>query len=236
MCCQMKKSKLLLVVILLFSIIQSIMFYYLEFDALTFAAGFFGESDEIVSQLMSYGVFLLAPLLIIFTFFSGTLKELTEGYGKLVIIRNYSRNKLLAKELIKVMSYVILIVLMQAVVSWSILKEFSVADISFAKSLITYFLALYLLILFEIFLELFSLKQSSVLVLIIYTLISYFLKGSVKKFTLLKIIFFPNLIFCRFDSAVFFDSDFVSSTAILILLTTIMIILNFKKFKEVDIF
>lgn len=229
----MKRTSLI-VIFLLVSVTQNIMFYMQDINSQSFVIGFPDGLNEFSNLILLF--ILFAPLVIIFFFFSGSLQDLTNGYGKLVIIRNYSKNILLMKVIFKSLIETFFIISIQTFESYMFRTQNIFFDLSFIKSLCVYFVTVFSLVVMEMLIELNTDAQYACLAVIIYTFVSYSLKKIALNSLIIKVIFFPCVLFERFPEARIFEKNFLLLIILLIFVNLFLIILTLKRFRNIDIY
>jgi hypothetical protein len=228
MCWQMKKIELM-IVFLFVSIVQSIIFHLQDLDSRTFAMGLPYQDGDF--SLSIYVFILISPLIIMFFFFSDVLKDLTTGYGKLIIIRHYSKSKLLIKEVIKVFFYIVIFAFIQTVEAYFFKNQAALWDTNFQKTLIIYLSTIFTIVLLEMLIELHTESQYACLFVSIYMVVSYAMKGIASNAMVVRIVFFPSFLFNTMEN----EKEFLLTSIILTSIICVFIILNILKFKKTDI-
>jgi hypothetical protein len=198
-----------------------------------FAVGLGEKAESGLDILLLY---LLVPLVFIVFFLSGSIHSLTHGYGKLLIIRNYSKTKLFLKNRLKSLIAVAVITVYQAVVYIPFNSTMLPLKDGIVQSLIMYFLVLNLIITAQGVLELYIAPHIANIVLFCYSYVSCFLVQSFKLSAPLRILMFPSLMFGTLNSSVTFDNTYYLYLISTILITAILIFIGIYKFKKTDIF
>ena len=113
----MKRNKAVGLFLMIIIIFQAL--YFLNDESLhlySFAVGINRESKDAM-DIITMAVFLV-PVFFMHFYFSETLYNLTHGYGKLYIIRQYSKTKLIIKQIVKIFLSVLVITAFQIITSF----------------------------------------------------------------------------------------------------------------------
>lgn len=181
-------------------------------------------------------VFVLLPVVFILLFFSGTTQEITQDYGKLLIIRNYSKTKLILKRLFKNSVMLSIIVLLQCAVFLFINSSLIQVENGMLKSLVMYFIILNSMIMLQSLLELYIAAQSASVILLVYSFASYYIVQITEENVILKILLFPCLMFGMQNGAVNCENIYYIYLTTGVLMNFFLIMLCIRKFKRTDIF
>lgn len=233
----MRKNKIAFILLILSMIGQLLLMGYSkrEYNVFPFASG--------IGNTLSYEVDLFSILLIYFPiiyilfFFSGRCCELIHGYGKLLIVRNYSRTKLLLKEFVKISGVLAVIVLIQTTVfylgqfTWNPLESSAIIKILFL-----YFLTLLAIVMLGYCLELFISPQLVVIILNIYTLISIMINYDFPDNIFIDVLFFPNLLYGVNNGAIDNAGDYIVNIIIVMIINIFLIGLSILRSKKTDIY
>ncbi|MCD7826197.1 MAG: DUF2705 family protein [Clostridiaceae bacterium] len=196
----------------------------------------------------SFGATLLATLYSFFPIpfalflFWGTSSELTEGYGKLVIIRSYGRSLICIQKIGKLF-------LKMAGIAYFQILIFTINNNSWENISLTvmiyviaaYYLGLFAIILLQFYLELMIDTTYANTTVIIFSLISIFIGNivlSAQKGKWLIFILFPNLMFGRRNGAIETNWPVINckqTILIAIIWCIILTALSLLKFKNKDI-
>lgn len=96
---------------------------------------------------------LLLPVCFILFFTSGSIENLKQGYGKMLIVRNYSKTVLILKRCLNNFIALICIVLFQFIIFFVARESMTPVESGTLKSLIMYFLTIFSLIVIQSLLE-----------------------------------------------------------------------------------
>lgn len=196
----MKNNEFLLSIVAFSIIFQCItmrtvdMFEY----QLPFLAGL--VSADSMSGNITLILYSIIPLPFLLMLFSGDMKNLTEGYGKLLIIRNYSKRRLVLEMMIRtIVKVIIFVVFMGCVFTLFKDEEWSGLHIvSQGKALVMYGLTLTAIILIQYILELYLETQYANIAVIIGIVVSLFISGAeLEKYWFTNFVLFPNLAFAQ---------------------------------------
>lgn len=191
------------------------------------------EKGSDVSIVLMY---LLIPILFIIFFNSGALHNLTNGYGKLLIIRNYSKTKLYLRNYIKIVITSILAVVCQLVIYYFCNDLFAPLKTGLSKSIVMYIVVLNLIITIQYVIELFIAPHIANVILFIYSFISYYTVQVATDSPIMKILLFPSLLFGMQNGAVDGDGIYNIYLTVMILFNIIAVTIGILKFKKTDIF
>lgn len=156
--------------------------------------------------------------------------------AKLLIIRSYSKTKLILKRLFRNSGLLLLMILFQCAVFLFINSSLIQVETGMLQSLIMYFIILHSIIMLQSFLELYIIAQNASIILLIYSFASYYIVQVTEANTFIKILLFPCLMFGMQNGAVSYDSIYYIYLATGILLNFLLMILCIQKFKKIDIF
>lgn len=233
----MKKTKLVSLVTLIAAIILQIFTFcrdtYSSYE-FGFAIGISAEyrSGNVVLTLINY----MIPLIFILFFTSGSMQNLIQGYGKVLLVRNYSRTKLIVKQLFKNLLTLMIIVLFQCAAILYFNQFLKSVKSGILKSLIMYFVIMSAIIMLQCLLEFYIPSHTVNAVLFIYSLVSYWIVQVTGNISVLKIILFPSLMFGMQNGALSGENIYYLYLCIGIILNTVLAVLCIRKFKKTDIF
>lgn len=233
----MKQTKIVVLITMLIAIFLQIIAFcnsphsYYEFG---FAIGVKSEYKEL--DVVMNLIYIMLPIAFILFFTSGSVQNLTQGYGKLLLIRNYSKTKLIIKQLFKNMLIILLIVLFQCVASLYFNKFLLSLESGITKALIIYFVIILAIIMLQSLLELYTSSQNVNIIIIIYCFVSYYIVQVTENNSILKIFLFPSLMFGMQNGAVSGGNIYYRYLCIGVVLNVILMLLCVRKFKRTDIF
>ena len=232
----MKKSKSILSVFFIISLIIQIVYFNNsdKFYKFGFAIGI----ERSIKQL-DMGVdlvYVTLPVLFIIFLFSGSIHQITSGYGKLLIIRNYSKTRLYLKNYIKTFSSVVLLVIFETLFYILCNNMFHASDCDILKSVIMYCVVLNLIVSLQTFLELFIMPHIANIIVFIYCYISYFIAQIFTENEIIKILLFPCLLFGMQNSTSESNIIYYIFLCSTILLNLLLVIISIIRFKKTDIF
>lgn len=185
------------------------------------------------------------PVIAISFYISGFMGESLSKYGKLLIVRNYSKTLWILKEFQWLALNLLLFVVVQFLIFW--FGPFPESSNSFwdvSRLILMYYLTLFTLFCIQLLLELFMSQQISLLILNSYIIISIILSSSLpstKFVAALNYMFLPNfgMGFRNGLNSIgaFQTTNIQYQFCILILLALILIIifLAVKRFNKIDI-
>lgn len=233
----MKKSKLITLSTLLCAIIMQA-FTFLNASGVYYENGFaIGISNQSKNYDVAFNLVLIfLPIVFILFFFSGTIQEITQGYGKLLIIRSYSKVKLILKRLFRNSGLLLLMVLLQCAVFLFVNSSLIRVEKGMFQSLIMCFIILHSIIMLQSFLELYITPQNTSIILLIYSFASYYIVQVTEENVLIKILLFPCLMFGMQNGAVSGENIYYVYLCIGVILNVILVLLCVHKFKKIDIF
>lgn len=194
-------------------------------------------NTEKSSEVSNVLIYLLLPILFIIFFNSHTLHNLTNGYGKVLIIRNYSKTKLFLKNYIKIVVTSIVAVVVQFAFYYFYNDRFSPLETNWLKAVIMYFVVLNLIITIQCVLELFVAPHIANVALFIYSFVAYYAVQITNDCSpVMKIILFPSLLFGMQNGAVDGESVYNIYLMLMILFNITAVTIGILKFKKTDIF
>lgn len=198
-------------------------------------------SADSMSGNMLLTLYSIIPLPFLFMLFSGDMRDLTEGYGKLKIIRSYSKRNLVLCLLGKTAVVVTIITLfMGSVFTLFQANEWKNLEISLqGRGLAMYSLTICAMILVQFILELYLEVQYANLSVIIGMTVCIFISNVLgTKSYVVNLVLFPSLAFAQKNGVIQGDEVGVSFTGSVIWIILINIFLGvfiLKKFTKKDI-
>lgn len=180
-------------------------------------------------------VFVLAPLLFVLFFISGSVHELTHHFGKLVLIRNYSKVRLYLKNFLKNVISLAGMVFFEIVVYYLFRNWFAEIHQGVVKSIIMYFLTLTLMVALQSCLELFMPPNIANIMIMIYSFLSYFTAQIIEENVMIKILLFPCLLFGMQNGAVTHHTGYLIYLIAVVTLNLLLLVFGAMKFKKTDI-
>ena len=233
----MLKNKFVLSITLVLSCVLQIV-GFCQHPITYFENGFMIGLDK---EYIGFGVLTsILPLLIticfILFFTSGTIENLTHGYGKLLIVRDYSKTLLILKRFLKNCLTIVCIVIFQLLIFLFVNNYLTPVENGMLKAVLMYFLILNALVLMQCFLEMYIPAYIVNIVIFIYCSVSYYLVQMFFHSTAAKLIMFPSLLFGMQNGAVGADSSYYLYLAAAIIINLLLVILCIRKFKKIDIF
>lgn len=232
----MKKSKFAGIILMIVIVFQSVFFFLnSQFFICTFAVGLKTEHSNFPNVIYIFA--LLSAVFFVYFYFSETVYRLTHGYGKMYIIRKYSRTRAMLKETGKVLLSLICIVLFQTVLAFLLkgnLRSLNTPII--IASICAYLLGVFVCVLIQMHLEFYIEPMPAVIALCVYTFLSYYAAKFIPDNFLIKIIFFPSLMFGEINGVVENIGQYIASICFLTALSVCLIFANIYKFKKSDIF
>lgn len=239
----MLKNKLVVSVTLILScILQLVSFYQAQgtYYENGFMIGILNEPTPFNGIVTTYVVVSMLPLMLpiffILFFTSGSVQNLINGYGKLLIIRNYSKTVLILKQSLNNCIKLICIIFFQLLLFLLINKNLLSVENGMIKSLLMYFFTLNALILIQSLLEIYIPAHIVNIVIFIYCFFSYFLVQTVLHTPVAKIILFPCLMFGMQNGATDSENTYYFYFAAIIVINLLILSFIIRKFKKVDIF
>lgn len=233
----MKKTKLVSLVTLIAAIILQIFTFCRDTHnsyEFGFAIGLSAEyrTGNIIFTLINY----MIPLIFTLFFTSGSMQNLIQGYGKVLLMRNYSRTKLIVKQLFKNLLTLLIIVLFQCVAILYFNQFLKSVKSGILKSLIMYFVILSAIVILQCLLEFYIPSHNVNAVLFIYSLVSCCVVQMTDNIAVLKIILFPSLMFGMQNGALSGENTYYLYLCIGVILNIVLAVLCTRKFKKADIF
>lgn len=233
----MKRNKTVGLFLMIIIIFQA--FFLLNNDSLflySFAVGI-NRGDKDPMDLVIMAVFLV-PVFFMHFYFSETLYNLTHGYGKLYIIRQYSKSKLIIKQIFKILASVLIIVAFQIVTSFIIgggsLKHIRIVNM--IRCVLLYIICVFAMQMLQMMLEYFLKPEQAAFTCCAYALVSYCVGYYLTNNILIRVFFFPCLMFGEENGALINETYYIKSFVVLLIICFCLIVGNIYKFKKADIF
>lgn len=231
----MKRNKILLAVFFVISVFIQIL--YFENRKQLYEFGFaVGIEENIKSGLDITVMYLLVPIIFIIFMISDSIHNLTHGYGKLLIIRHYSKTKLFLENRLKNALTVVGITAFQTIVYIPFNNTMLSLKGGLVQVLLMYFLVLNLIVMMQGVLELFIAPHIANIVLFIYSYISCYFIQMFSLNSFFRILLFPSLLFGTLNSSVVFNNTYFIYLSSTIAISIILIFIGIYKFKKTDIF
>lgn len=188
----MKRNKGLLLLTLLSAVVQKYCFQFMNHEAYQYAF-----ASGILRDEMSEGIryleilYLCLPIIFLLYYFNGRYADYVEGYGRLIIVRNGSRKKLVLKSCswiaVEFLGYVVLFTgIYQFHNNW-----FTDFQGNLWQVLAGYFVTGYLLLLVQYFLETIVGIQYATMITQIYLVLSIFIQ-EICPAGWTRVLFFPG--------------------------------------------
>lgn len=207
--------------------------------ALPFSTGLL-SADTLGGNLTQIMITII-PIPFLLWLFSGRMEAIARGYGKVFIIRNYSRKKLLLKEDGKMILTVILI----QGFSWSVFQGFPHGDweplsvMQQARVMAMYTLALIGTVLLQYCLELMMSQVYAQIATLTFYVVSLFSYGTVQDEGIsagVNAVLFPNLGFAMRNGAIETGDikPFLFSAVEMLLICTLLIHISLKIVSKKD--
>lgn len=181
-------------------------------------------------------IYVMLPLAFILFLFGGTIQNITHDYGKILIIRNYSKTKLILKQILLNVSLLLTVILLQCGIFSFINPYLCKINHGMIQTLIMYFIITQSIIMFQYYLEFYMSVQTAQLIILVYSFFSYYIVQISENNILLKILFFPSLMFGMQNGAVDVENSYYIYLGIGLFVNLILVILCIKKFQKSDIF
>lgn len=233
----MKNNKILFILLILSIVGQLLIigFSEREYYIFPFATGLKRTLTYDISMLNI--LYIYFPIIFILFYFNGKCHDLLHGYGKLLIVRNYSKTRLLLKEYSKIMISLVIIISSQIIIFCFGEFKWEILDINIIiKVLVMYLLTLFTILLLAYYLEIFMEPQYVVSILNIYNIISIYINYKVKKNIIVNILFFPGLLNGESNGAINNINQYIVSIITITIISLLIIILTIIKNKKVDVY
>ena len=228
-----KAVGLFLMIIIIFQAL-----YFLNDESLhlySFAVGINRESKDAM-DIITMAVFLV-PVFFMHFYFSETLYNLTHGYGKLYIIRQYSKTKLIIKQIVKIFLSVLVITAFQIITSFIFSASLkSVQAGNMIRCVSIYIICIFTMQMLQMMLEYFLKPEQAAIICCAYALVSYSVGYFLADSIIVRVLFFPCLMFGAVNGALTSETYYIKSFAVLLLICLCLIVGNIYKFKKTDIF
>lgn len=181
-------------------------------------------------------------------FFSGNISEKLNGFGKYMLIRNYSKTKILLDQYLSIALKLLGFIVFQILVFYimvSVLQrslDLTATFLQIGQALLVYFLTFLTLFLVQMVLELYVSPQTSLLVVNMYVVFSVLLAGVLFKFERMQpLLYFllPNFAMAlRTDirNPVDFTIHYLPAFCVLIILLSVVVVLSIQRIKSKDLY
>ena len=184
------------------------------------------------------------PIPFVLFLFMGWNSDLVSGYGKLLIIRSYGRNRLCLKEIGKILAGVCGIVMVQWLISLvgGMVQEDNAMEWTWNSLWIVllYALGLYVIVLFQFSLELVTEAENANLVTNILVVVSIFIGNTViseGQGKWLLCLFFPNLLYAKRNGTDGTDGvGMIVAVEVLLVWMAMLVVLSLRRFRRRDIY
>lgn len=231
---------LLLLVIIL--VVQEALLFTVSSGSLRFSTAL-DVYDSFLSTLLVV-LYEYLPIPFVLFLFMGWNSELVSGYGKLLIIRSYGRNRLCLRETGEILAGVFGIVAVQCLISLAgdmvqgtAGKEWICGSL---RIVFLYALGLFVTVLLQFSLELVTEAENANLLANIFVVASIFIGNTViseGKGKWLLCIFFPNLLFAKRNGAGRADGmEMMATLTALLVWMTALAVFSLRKFQKRDIY
>lgn len=188
----MKRRRILIVICMIIGLLQYVLFCKTDSYIFSFAMGIYKAdgADENYFEVL----YLVIPYIFISLFCSGRYREYMNGYGRLLIVRNASKKKIMIKQLFWLLNMVMINVLYLTIVNCFISEDnIKIEKIYVIRGIIMYALGSVFLVYMQYFFEIFMEEQIANAVVIVYyvfaNIVGYFIENNMA----IKVIFVPVL-------------------------------------------
>ncbi len=234
----MKKNNLFLLAIMLIGAIFLQVFAFCNMPQIYyengFAIGILNSTDR--SSVGINMIYVVLPIIFILFLTSGAVSSITTGYGKLLIIRNYSKTKLLLKQCIKNTIMLAIIVLFQLCAFLYFNRFLKPVEKGMAQAILMYFIILNAIVLLQCLLEHYMPAHNVNIFLFIYCFASYYITQVFTENPIIKIILFPCLLYGMQNGATSNNDIFYVYLVMGVIINALLLVLCIRKFKKIDIF
>lgn len=181
-------------------------------------------------------IYMLLPIIFIVFLLSGSVDRIKSDYGKLLMIRGYSKTKLYLRNLIKNNIIILIVVFAQIAVYYFFNVMFKYLCTNIFKSVLMYYAVLSLIITIQCLLELELMSNVANIAIFIYCYVSCFAAQVLQTNAFVKILLFPCLLFGMQNGAVTGNDIYFMFLGTAILLNAVITLAAVFKFKKIDIF
>lgn len=230
----MLKNKLVLLIILIISCLAQL-FSFVFYGGFQNAFMIGLAADDYGFDIVRFLPLLLSVCFILF-FTSGSIEELKQGYGKMMIVRNYSKTVLILKRCLNNFLALLGIVLFQFVIFFIARESMTPVECNTVKTLGMYFLTIYSLTVIQALLEISVPAHIVNIGIFTYCFIAYYVVQNFVNAPIAKILFFPCLMFGMQNGAVSGESIYYWYLLFIIALNALCIFILNLRFKKTDIF
>ena len=188
-------------------------------------------------------VYVIAPILFIVFYSSGSVYDMTDGYGKLLIIRHYSKTKLYLKMCLKNLIISVAAAVIQSIIYICFNYGFPDVGTGVISSVCMYAFILNAILNLQGVLELIAPPHIANIIVFVFCFLSYYIVQNLPFYTnimwvalVVKVLLFPGLLFGMQNGAVHNGSLYTFSLLVALVLNLITISIGIHKFKKTDIF
>lgn len=236
MCCVLKRN-LIIYILLLTAVVSQMMILRSEYVVnygIQFATSLLSFNTIAGNILMVFYSFIPIPF-ILFVFW-GDVHEIVVGYGKLFVIRNYSKSILMMKTIGKTSLKLLIIIGTMYLISVMFMAKPSVLNWRMQLVILLMYYGIILsVILLEYILELFVESQYANLAINVFVVISLILGSYTDCSSTFARVLFPNLAFAN-RNGIFCDNSIVPVMIFTVIIIIIFIIISCGVYRKRDVF
>ncbi|MBP1564744.1 MAG: DUF2705 family protein [Oscillospiraceae bacterium] len=180
---------------------------------------------------------IVLPQIFILLFYSGKTYDIIHGYGKMLVIRSYSKKSIILNQFLKTVGALFFITIIQFAVSWIIQKKpvESTDYLDIIKCTVLYLAGMIFIVQVEQLLEFWFEHNISCLITILYLYVSYVIVCIVKV-GFLKYMLPSVLVFGVNNGSIKDDNSYIYSLIMLIFVNIMILLVKIFKMKKSDIF
>ena len=226
----MKNKWLNIILIICMIIMQRVVIQMSGYEVyqLPFASTLFifdNPTSNLVQILYAY-----IPLPFVLFYFSGNAREITTGYGKLWLIRSYSRERLYLKNAILSAAKLACIVIGQTIIflicdgTWN-----NLSSIKLIQVIVTYFVGVWALVQLQFLLELFMDASISNIFVNVFLVVSLIIGNSVlinSELSRIGVMLFPNMLFGTRSGIIYQKNIYVRYETSIIYVIILLVVLK----------
>lgn len=232
----MKKNKIIYIINIIGIILQNFLIEKsgYEFSDFAFCIGYKSDNDYLSNFIPV--LYVIFPYFLLVFLFNECTYDITHNYGKIFIIRHYSKSKLLIIHTVKNSLTILSLIFIQFAFSLITSDDyFNINPFKVTRSLILYYIVILNMLILQQLLELIFRPQNVCLFLIIFSFVSYIITY-IKDLPLLKLLFIFSLGFGIFNNAIEQIYYYYFYIIYNLLINIILMGLLLYRFKNTDIY
>lgn len=205
----------------------------------SFFVGLSRNYDFSVQVMGLYWLFILGPLAFMLFYESGSMEDILYGYGKLMIIRRYSKTKLLLRVEGKLLLETLVFVAVQGGLSLLLGGKLEPVEQGLFPALAVFFLMTFLLLQLQLYLEFFFPSNVVTLGILAYLFSSCYMAQGLQLWQRAPgalFLLFPALLYGEQNGATHGEAIFPAALVFAVVANGILFFASKRRFSKIDIF